>query len=96
MEDISAYLQNPFVIMAITGLIAGWLASVLLGGGGLFRNLFVGVLGAIVGGTLVQMGLLQLPAQITDITNTIPFGTQILVSTIGAIIVVIIARIVAG
>ncbi len=96
MEDISAYLQNPFVIMAITGLIAGWLASLLLGGGGLFRNLFVGVLGAIVGGTLVQMGLLQLPAQITDITNSIPFGTQILVSTIGAIIVVIIARIVAG
>ncbi len=96
MEDVSAYLQNPFVIMAITGLIAGWLASLLLGGGGLFRNLFVGVLGAIVGGTLVQMGLLQLPAQITDITNSIPFGTQILVSTIGAIIVVIIARIVAG
>jgi len=96
MEDVSAYLQNPFVIMAINGLIAGWLASLLLGGGGLFRNLFVGVLGAIVGGTLVQMGLLQLPAQITDITNSIPFGTQILVSTIGAIIVVIIARIVAG
>jgi len=96
MEDVSAYLQNPFVIMAITGLVAGWLASLLLGGGGLFRNLFVGVLGAIVGGTLVQMGLLQLPAQITDITNSIPFGTQILVSTIGAIIVVIIARIVAG
>ena len=96
MEDVSAYLQNPFVIMAITGLIAGWLASLLLGGGGLFRNLFVGVLGAIVGGTLVQMGLLQLPAQITDITNSIPFGTQILVSTSGAIIVVIIARIVAG
>ena len=96
MEDVSAYLQNPFVIMAITGLIAGWLASLLLGGGGLFRNLFVGVLGAIVGGTLVQMGLLQLPAQITDITNSIPFGTQILVSTIGAIIVVVIARIVAG
>jgi len=96
MEDVSAYLQNPFVIMAITGLIAGWLASLLLGGGGLFRNLFVGVLGAIVGGTLVQMGLLQLPAQVTDITNSIPFGTQILVSTIGAIIVVIIARIVAG
>ncbi|MDH3879343.1 MAG: hypothetical protein OET18_15975 [Desulfobacterales bacterium] len=96
MEDISAYLQNPFVIMAITGLIAGWLAGLLLGGGGLFRNLFVGVLGAIVGGTLVQMGLLQLPAQVTDITNSIPFGTQILVSTIGAIIVVIIARIVAG
>ena len=96
MEDISAYLQNPFVIMAITGLIAGWLAGLLLGGGGLSRNLFVGVLGAIVGGTLVQMGLLQLPAQVTDITNSIPFGTQILVSTIGAIIVVIIARIVAG
>lgn len=95
MEDAMVYLQNPWVIMLINGLIAGWLAGLLLGGGGLIRNLIVGVLGAIVGGALVQLGLLNLPASVTDVTSSVPFGTQILISTIGAIIIVIIARIVA-
>lgn len=84
-----AYLENPWVIMAINGLIAGWLAGLLLGGGGLIRNLFVGVIGAILGGSLVQMGLLQLPFDLG------PWGNQIVVSTIGAVIIVIIARIIA-
>lgn len=95
MEDAQAYLDNPWVIIAITGLVAGWLAGLIVCGGGLLRNLLVGVLGAIVGGSLVQMGLLSLPPKVTDITDSIPFGTQIVVSTIGAIIVVLIARIVA-
>ena len=94
-DSVMAYLQNPWVIMLINGLIAGWLAGLLLGGGGLIRNLIVGVLGAIVGGAMVQLGLLNLPPAVTDVTSSIPFGTQILVSTIGAIIVVLIARIVA-
>lgn len=95
MDQVLEYLQNPWIIMAINGLIAGWLAGLLLGGGGLIRNLVVGVLGAILGGTMVQMGLLNLPESVTSVTNSIPFGTQILVSTIGAIIIVIIARIIA-
>lgn len=95
MEDVLAYLENPWVIMAINGLIAGWLAGLLLGGGGLFRNLIVGVLGAILGGTMVQMNLLDLPESVTSITDTIPFGTQILISTIGAIIIVLLARLIA-
>ncbi len=95
MDEVMVYLQNPWVIMLINGLIAGWLAGLLLGGGGLIRNLIVGVLGAIVGGALVQMGLLNLPASVTDVTSAVPYGTQILVSTIGAILVVLIARIVA-
>ena len=95
MEDPQAYLDNPWVVIALTGLVAGWIAGLLVGGGGLLRNLFVGVLGAIVGGSLVQMGLLSLPPKVTDITDSIPFGTQIMVSTTGAIIVVLIARIVA-
>jgi len=85
----------PYAIMALNGLIAGWLAGLLLGGGGLIRNLFVGILGAILGGFMVQAGLLNLPPSVTDVTNAIPYGTQILVSTIGAVIIVIIARIVA-
>ncbi len=95
MDQISVYLQNPWVIMALNGLVAGWLAGMLLGGGGLIRNLVVGIIGAFLGGALVQMGLLALPPAVTDITSAVPFGTQILISTIGAVIVVIIARIIA-
>lgn len=89
MEQVMAYLQNPWVIMAINGLIAGWLAGLLLGGGGLIRNLIVGVIGAIIGGALVQMGLLNLPFDLGS------WGNQIVVSTIGAILVVLIARLIA-
>ena len=81
------YLQNPYVIMAINGLIAGWLAGLLLGGGGLIRNLIVGVIGAFIGGALVRMGLLKLPFTLGI------WGDQIAVSTVGALVVIILARI---
>ncbi|MGQ0457630.1 MAG: GlsB/YeaQ/YmgE family stress response membrane protein [Hyphomicrobium sp.] len=76
--------------MAVNGLIAGWLAGLLLGGGGLIRNLFVGIIGAFVGGFLVNSGLLPMPYSTGS-----AFGDQIVVSTIGAILVVLIARLVA-
>lgn len=89
MDQVMAYLQNPYVIMAINGLIAGWIAGLLLGGGGLVRNLIVGLIGAFIGGALVQMGLLNLPF------NLGTWGNQILVSTVGAILVVLLARLIA-
>jgi uncharacterized membrane protein YeaQ/YmgE (transglycosylase-associated protein family) len=94
MEQIQPY--TPIIIMAINGLIAGWLAGLLLGGGGLIRNLFVGLIGAFVGGALVRYGLLKLPEAVTNVTSVIPYGEQILISTIGALIVVIIARVLGG
>lgn len=87
MADLQPY--TPFIIMAVTGLIAGWLAGLLLGGGGLIRNLIVGIIGAFVGGLLVNAGLLQIPY---DFNALVPYGNQIVVSTIGAIIVVLLAR----
>ena len=93
-DQLQPYM--PLIVMAITGLIAGWLAGLLLGGGGLLRNLLVGIIGSFVGGALVRYGLLPLPASVTSVTEAIPYGTQILVSTIGAIIVVIVARILGG
>ena len=94
LQQIQPY--TPIIIMAINGIIAGWLAGLLLGGGGLIRNLFVGLIGAFVGGALVRYELLALPTGLTNITNAIPYGTQILVSTIGAVIVVILARFLGG
>jgi uncharacterized membrane protein YeaQ/YmgE (transglycosylase-associated protein family) len=91
MEQLQPYM--PYIIMAVNGLIAGWLAGLLLGGGGLIRNLIVGLIGAFVGGALVSAGLLKIPY---DFNNIIPtYGNQIAISTVGAVLVVIVARIVA-
>ena len=86
MADIQQYM--PWIVMALNGLIAGWLAGQLLGGGGLIRNVIVGIIGAFIGGVLVQMGLLNLPF------NFGAWGNQIVVSTIGALLVIILARII--
>ena len=94
LEQIQPY--TPVIVMVLNGLIAGWLAGLLVGGGGLIRNVLVGIIGAFVGGALVRYELLALPAGLTNITNVIPYGTQILISTIGAIIVVLIARFLGG
>lgn len=84
----------PYIVMGMNGLVAGWLAGLLLGGGGLIRNLVVGIIGAFVGGMLVSNGLLVLPF---DFNTIIPvYGNQIVVSTIGALLVVIVARFLGG
>jgi len=89
MQELIASPFFPWIVMLVNGIIAGWLASLILGGGGLLRNAIVGIIGAIIGGTLVQNGLLNLPFDIGA------WGNQIVVSTIGALIVIIIARIIA-
>ena len=81
--DITALL----IFLAI-GLVAGWLASLILGGGGLVRNLIVGVIGAFVGGWLLSAAGIVLP-----VGNAL-LG-QIITATIGAIVVILIARVVA-
>ena len=94
IQQIQPY--TPLMIMVINGLIAGWLVGLSLGGGGLIRNLIVGIIGGFVGGLLVHYGLLPLPDGLTNITNRIPYGTQIVISTIGAAIVVVVARLIGG
>ena len=71
MENIIQQLQPHmhWIVMGLNGLIAGWLAGLLVGGGGLIRNLIVGLIGAFVGGALVNLGYLQLPAAVTSITR---------------------------
>jgi len=78
---------TPWIVMAVNGVIAGWLAGLLLGGGGLIRNLIVGIIGAFLGGAMTQAGLVTLPFDLGA------WGNQIVVSTAGAIVVIILARI---
>jgi uncharacterized membrane protein YeaQ/YmgE (transglycosylase-associated protein family) len=95
LKQLQPYM--PYIVMALNGLIAGWLVSLLLGGGGLFRNLIVGIMGAFVGGLLVKFGIIPLPfpAPVPNFDAYLPgFGNQIAVSTLGAFLVVILARII--
>jgi uncharacterized membrane protein YeaQ/YmgE (transglycosylase-associated protein family) len=96
--DYMAWINEHWalVVMIINGLIAGWLAGLLLGGGGLIRNLVVGLVGAVVGGWLVNNGYLPI-TNYYDFNTIVPtYGNQIVVSTIGALLVVIIARFLSG
>lgn len=72
------------VIWIVIGLIAGWLAAQILGGrGGLFRNLAVGLIGAIVGGILFdQLGLVLKPG----------FLGELISATVGAVVFLLIWR----
>jgi len=77
------------VVFLIIGAVAGWLASWIVGGEGLLTYLLSGVIGSFVGGYLFSALKVRLP-----ISNV--WLSQIVTSTVGAIIVVIIARLIAG
>jgi uncharacterized membrane protein YeaQ/YmgE (transglycosylase-associated protein family) len=79
---------QKLIIWAIIGIVAGWLASVVVGGGGgLLRYLITGLIGALVGGFVFQLAGWKL-----NLGND--WLEQIVVAFIGAIIVVILARMV--
>lgn len=74
----------------VVGLIAGFLASLIVGGGGgVLGWLIAGLIGSIVGGFIAQQTKLQL-----NLKN--PFAEQIVISVIGAIVVIVVARLIAG
>lgn len=76
----------------VVGLVAGWLASVVMRGGGfgLVGDIIVGVVGALIGGFLAAT-LLNIP----DAVNGINF-TSILVAFIGAVILIAVLRLFSG
>ena len=80
--------SKALVIFLLIGLVAGWLASFVVGGGGLIRYLVSGVIGAFVGGFLLNTLGVNL-----GIKN--PLASQIVTSTIGAIVVVLLARMIS-
>lgn len=85
--DIANMDWTALLIFLGIGLVAGWLASLVLGGGGLLRNLIVGVIGAFVGGWLLSVANISLP-----VGNALL--AQVIQATIGAILVIVVARVI--
>lgn len=79
---------RALAVFLLIGLVAGFLASIIVGGGGLVRYLITGVVGAFVGGFLLNALGVNL-----GIRN--PLASQIVTATIGAIVVVLLARLIA-
>ena len=76
------------LIWCVIGLIAGWLASLVIGGGGLVRYLITGLIGAFVGGFLFTLAGISV-----NVGNA--FVNQVIVAAIGAVVVVLVARVIA-
>jgi uncharacterized membrane protein YeaQ/YmgE (transglycosylase-associated protein family) len=76
----------------VVGLIAGWLASQVMRGGGygLIGDIIVGIVGAVIGGFLAAT-LLKIPNAVNGINVM-----SILVAFIGAVILLAILRAVSG
>jgi uncharacterized membrane protein YeaQ/YmgE (transglycosylase-associated protein family) len=79
---------QQLVTMAVVGIVAGFLAGMLLGGGGLVWSLIVGLLGGVVGGWRFNAAGWKLTLG-NDLVE------QIIVSAVGAIVLVLLARLVA-
>ncbi len=79
---------KALAVFALIGIIAGFLASIVVGGGGIVWYLVVGIIGSFVGGILFSMAGINLGIKS-------PLASQIITSTIGAIIVVLLARLIA-
>jgi uncharacterized membrane protein YeaQ/YmgE (transglycosylase-associated protein family) len=76
------------VVMLIVGAIAGWLASLVVGGPwGLLGYIIAGIIGGVVGGWLLNMAKLNL-------NLGSPIVNQIVTAAIGAIVVILVARLI--
>ena len=78
---------QSLIVIAVVGVIAGWMAAQLVRGGslGLVGDLVVGVLGALVGGWLLPRAGVHIDPVL---------AVQIVTATIGAIVLLLVLRLV--
>jgi uncharacterized membrane protein YeaQ/YmgE (transglycosylase-associated protein family) len=77
----------PILLTLLFGLIAGWLATKIVGGtGGILRNLVIGLVGALVGHWIFGAVGIGLGG---------PFITSFLAAVFGGVIVIAISRFLA-
>jgi uncharacterized membrane protein YeaQ/YmgE (transglycosylase-associated protein family) len=78
---------EALLVWIVIGLIAGWLASAVVGGGyGIIGDIIVGIVGAFLGGIVFHRLRIH-----------VPFGGlagRILVAFVGAVILLVILRII--
>ncbi len=78
---------TSLIVMLVVGAIAGWLASIVVGGlkWGLLGYIVAGILGGVVGGWLLNVAKVNI-----DLGN--PILNSVITSAIGAIVVIFLAR----
>jgi uncharacterized membrane protein YeaQ/YmgE (transglycosylase-associated protein family) len=82
-------LTESIVVFLVLGLIAGWLASKIVEGTGygLIGDMVIGVIGALIGGSLLPvLGIDRRPGMIS----------AIITAFIGAIFLLVVLRLVRG
>ena len=87
-EALAALDKQALAAQLGVGLVAGWLASWIVGGSGLLRYALTGVVGSFVGALLVDRLGIEL-----GIRN--PLTSRIVTAVIGAVLVILAARLVA-
>jgi uncharacterized membrane protein YeaQ/YmgE (transglycosylase-associated protein family) len=87
-EALDALDKRAIAAQVGIGIVAGWLASWLVGGSGLFQYVITGLAGSLVGGFLLERFGIDL-----GIRNQT--ASRIVTAVIGAIVVVLIARLVS-
>jgi uncharacterized membrane protein YeaQ/YmgE (transglycosylase-associated protein family) len=87
-EAVAAIDKQALAAQAGIGLVAGWLASWIVGGSGLLRYVLTGMIGSLVGAILLErLGIdLGFRSQVTK---------RIATATIGAVLVILLARLLA-
>jgi uncharacterized membrane protein YeaQ/YmgE (transglycosylase-associated protein family) len=79
---------STFLLWIVVGLIAGWLASAVVGGGyGLVGDIVVGIVGSFLGGLL--FGQLHIAIPFAGLAGTI------FVAFVGAVALLLLLRLVA-
>lgn len=83
--------KRELVVMLVVGAIAGWLASFVVGSPrwGLVGYIIAGIIGGVVGGWLLDAAKVRL-----NLGH--PFANAVAQGAIGAIAVIVVARIIGG
>jgi uncharacterized membrane protein YeaQ/YmgE (transglycosylase-associated protein family) len=86
MVEVQMTLET-FLLWLVVGLISGWLASAVVGGGfGLIGDIVIGIVGAFLGGLLFRS--MHWHAPISGLAGTI------FIAFIGAILLLLILRLI--
>jgi len=84
-EALAALDKRAIAVQVGIGAVAGWLASWIVGGSGLLQYVLTGLVGSFVGGTLLnRLGI--------ELGIRSPLMSRIVTATIGAVVIVLIAR----